>query len=48
LSCINWIAAFPAGFIHSKILFWLPKGFGKKVLIGILDTRQEEWMAMEK
>jgi len=34
LSCINWIAAFHAGFQFIKILFWVGlKGFGKSTVL---------------
>ncbi|MDE8604408.1 phosphotransferase [Marinomonas sp. RSW2] len=48
LSCINWLAAFHAGFIHQTPASDWPKGLWRKGTYWHLDTRQEEWMAMEE
>jgi len=48
LSCINWIAAFHAGFIH-QILFWgWPKGLWEKGTYWHLDTRQKNGWRWKK
>lgn len=48
LSCINWLAAFHAGFIHPNPGLEWPKGLWRKGTYWHLDTRQDEWLAMEE
>ncbi|MDP5057696.1 MAG: phosphotransferase [Marinomonas hwangdonensis] len=46
LSCINWLAAFHAGFIHPTPSTDWPHGLWSKGTYWHLDTRQEEWSVM--
>ncbi|TYL49065.1 phosphotransferase [Marinomonas sp. IMCC 4694] len=46
VSCLNWLAAFHAGFIHSSPSLNWPQGLWKKGTYWHLDTRPDEWTAM--
>ncbi|MBJ7539783.1 phosphotransferase [Marinomonas transparens] len=46
ISCINWLAAFHAGFIHQDPPLDWPNGLWEKGTYWHLDTRQEEWTVM--
>lgn len=48
LSCINWLAAFHASFIHSSPSLNWPQGLWKKGTYWHLDTRPDEWAAMQE
>ncbi|MGO2354424.1 MAG: phosphotransferase [Marinomonas foliarum] len=46
ISCINWLTAFHAGFIHPTPSSDWPQGLWHKGTYWHLDTRQEEWSVM--
>jgi hypothetical protein len=47
LACIDWLAAFHAGFIHPTPSANWPTGLWQKGTYWHFDTRQEEWSAMD-
>jgi len=48
IACIDWLAVFHASFIHENPLTTWPQGLWEKGTYWHLDTRQDEWLAMEE
>lgn len=48
LACIDWLANFHAGFLYDSPPLGWPQGLWEKGTYWHLDTRQEEWLAMEE